>query len=96
VGAIIATLSDHDKRAPMLDPVSRRKIEAVPLCGPKTADYLEMIGIKSFEELAQADARDLKLRINAHLGRPHINEMGVRALANLIATAQQQQIRGKG
>lgn len=74
----------------MLDPECRRKIEAVPLCGPKTADYLEMIGITSFEQLADADARELRLRINAHLGRPHINEMGVRALANLIAAAKRQ------
>jgi predicted flap endonuclease-1-like 5' DNA nuclease len=74
----------------MLDPVSRRKIEAVPLCGPKTADYLELIGVTSFEELANADARELRLRINAYLGRPHINEMGVRALANLIAAAKRQ------
>jgi predicted RecB family nuclease len=80
----------------MLDPVSRRKIEAVPLCGPKTADYLEMIGIESFEELAQADPRELKLRINAHLGRPHINEMGVRALTNLVAAARRQRDKGKG
>ncbi len=74
----------------MLDPVSRRKIEAVPLCGPKTADYLEFIGITSFEELADGDPRDLRLRINAHLGRPHINAMGVRAFANLIAAARRQ------
>jgi hypothetical protein len=78
----------------MLDPESRRRIEAVPLCGPKTADYLEMIGITSFEELADADARELRLRINAHLGRPHINEMGVRALANLIAAAKRQKRAG--
>ena len=74
----------------MLDPRSRKKIEAIPLCGPKTADYLEMVGIQSFEELADADPRDLKLRVNAHLGRPHINEMGVRAFANLIAAARRQ------
>ena len=74
----------------MLNPAARKKIEAVPLCGPKTVDYLEMIGIKSFGELAHADARDLKLRINAELGRPHINEMRVRALENLIAAARRQ------
>lgn len=78
----------------MLDPKARKSIEAVRLCGPKTADYLEMIGIESFEELAHADSRDLKLRINAHLGRPHINEMGVRAFENLIAAARRQKARG--
>lgn len=79
-----------------MDPRSRRKIEAVYLCGPKTADYLEMVGVRTFEELADADARDLKLRINAHLGRPHINEMGVRALENLIAAARLEKRRRKG
>jgi hypothetical protein len=79
----------------MLGPRARRKIEAVPLCGPKTADYLEQIGIRTFKELAQADARELKLRINAHLGKPHINEMGVRALENLIAAAKREKGRGR-
>ena len=80
---------------PLVDRETKRKIEKVYLCGPKTADYLEMIGIKTFEELASADARDLKLRINARLGRPHINEMGVRALENLIAAAARQKSKGR-
>jgi predicted RecB family nuclease len=71
-----------------LTDIDRRRIEAVPLCGPKTADYLEMIGIKSFDELADANARELRACVNAHLGRPHINEMGVRAFKNAIAAAR--------
>lgn len=65
----------------------RARIEAVPLCGPRMADYLEMIGIASFDELADADAHELRIRVNPHLGRPHINAMGVRAFANAIAAA---------
>lgn len=70
-----------------LSPGDRAKIEAVHLCGPKTADYLEMIGIFTFAELANADAHELKVRINPYLGRLHINAMGVRAFENLIRAA---------
>lgn len=66
----------------------RRAMEAVALMGPRMVDYLEMVGVETFAELAFADAHELRLRINAHLGRPHINAMGVRALANLIESAR--------
>lgn len=67
----------------------RAKIEAVPLCGPRTADFLEMAGINSFDALADADAEDLRLAVNAALGRPLINRMGVRAFQNVIEAARQ-------
>ena len=76
-----------------LDPDSRRRIEAVPLCGPRTADHLDLIGIETFAELGDADPRDLRLRINAALGKPHINAMGVRALGNLVAAARHHRDR---
>lgn len=50
--------------------------------------YLERIGIESLADLANADARDLALRINVELGKRHINAMGVRALENLIQHAR--------
>ncbi len=71
----------------------RQRILAVPLCGPRTADYLEQIGYSRFADLASADARDLRLRINAWLGRPHINAMGVRAFDNLIEAARRASSR---
>ena len=89
--AVLLDESERFGRRPAVhqdDPDARRRIEAVPLCGPKTADYLELIGIETFAELAAADARDLRLRVNAALGRPHINAMGVRAFENLIAAAR--------
>lgn len=72
----------------------RSRIEAVPLCGTRTADFLEMIGIDSFDALADADAEDLRLAINAALGRPLINAMGLRALQNVIEAAKRAR-RGK-
>ena len=73
----------------------RAKIEAVYLCGPRTADFLEMIGIESFEALADADAHALRLAVNAHLGRPFINAMGVRAFQNVINAAMSERRRRK-
>lgn len=74
----------------MLSPADRKKIESVTSCGPKTADYLELIGIHSFSELAYADAVELQRRINLALGKPHINAAGVKAFENLIAAAQDE------
>jgi hypothetical protein len=66
----------------------RALIEAVPLCGPKTADYLALAGVTGFDDLADLDAATLRLAINAALGRPHINAMGVRAIQNAIDAAK--------
>jgi hypothetical protein len=66
----------------------REKIAAVPLCGPRMADYLALAGIDSFDALADADAEVLRLAVNAALGHPHINAMGVRAFRNAIAAAR--------
>jgi len=66
----------------------RAKIEVVPLCGPRIADFLEMIGICSFDALADADAAELRLAVNATLGRPLINAMGERAFQNAIDAAR--------
>jgi hypothetical protein len=66
----------------------RAAIEAVPLCGPRTVEYLELVGVVSFAELAKADAAQLRLAVNASLGRPHINAMGQRAFQNAIDAAR--------
>lgn len=65
----------------------RAKIEAVPLCGPRTAHFLDMVGIGSFDALADADASALRLAVNVALGRPLINAMGERAFQNAIDAA---------
>lgn len=71
----------------------RAKIEAVHMCGPRTADFLEMIGVKSFDALADADAQELRLAVNAYLGKPFINAMGVRAFQNAIDAAKNDRRR---
>jgi hypothetical protein len=78
----------HSSSMP-LPPAERKKIEAVHLCGPRTADFLDMIGIESFDALADTDAHELRLAVNAKLGRPFINMMGVRAFQNAINAAKQ-------
>lgn len=79
-----------------LPQTDRAKIEAVPLCGPRTADFLEMIGIQSFDALADADAAQLRLAVNATLGRPLINAMGVRAFQNAIDAARAARMASAG
>lgn len=76
-----------------MTPEDRKRIMDVPLCGPRAADFLEMIGITSFDALADADARELKIRVNLHLGRPFINAMGVRAFQNAIDGAKAARAR---
>ena len=76
-----------------LSKADRQRIVDVPLCGPRTADLLEMVGIDSFDALADADADDLRLAVNAQLGRPHINAMGVRAFRNAIEAARRERSR---
>ena len=71
-----------------LPPEDRSLIEAVPLCGPKMADYLALAGVVRFDDLADLDAATLRLAINAALGRPHINALGVRAIQNAIDAAR--------
>lgn len=44
--------------------------------------------IERLDGLKTADAQDLALRINATLGRRHINRTGIRALESLIAHAR--------
>jgi len=56
--------------------------------GPKMIDYLEAIGISNLSELKGADAGELAMRIDIHVGRRHINRQGVAALQNLIDLAE--------
>jgi hypothetical protein len=55
--------------------------------GPKMVAMLERIGVETLDELANADARELAMRIDIANGGRRLNAMGVRALENLIAHA---------
>lgn len=55
--------------------------------GPRMLDYLAEIGVERLEDLAGADPAELAMRIDVALGRPHMNRMGVAALANLVGLA---------
>ena len=66
----------------------KQKMRQAHSIGPTMITYLELIGIEWLADLADADANELAFRINAELGRRHINATGVRALENLIAHAR--------
>lgn len=73
-----------------LNEEERGKMLEAHSIGPVMVNYLERIGIESLADLANADARELALRINVELGKRHINATGVRALENLIEHARSQ------
>jgi nucleotidyltransferase/DNA polymerase involved in DNA repair len=54
----------------MIPPAERRKMLAVPLCGPRVISRLEAIGIRSLRELADRDPDELVFAVNVSAGRP--------------------------
>jgi hypothetical protein len=72
---------------PIEDSERQRMMRAKSI-GPRMIGYLEEIGIERLDELKTAEAEDLAFRINATLGRRHINRTGIHALENLIAYAK--------
>lgn len=72
---------------PIEDSERQRMMQAKSI-GPRMVGYLQEIGIERLDDLKTADAQDLALRINATLGRRHINRTGIRALESLIAHAR--------
>jgi len=67
----------------------RRKLLAVPLCGPRVVARLEAIGIAGLSDLADRDPEELVLAVNVAAGRPIWRRpMAHRAMENLIAAAR--------
>jgi hypothetical protein len=66
----------------------RALLLGVQNAGPKMVGFLELAGVSSLSELARADAALLRIRINAHLGHPHLNTMGQDVLSAMIAAAR--------
>ena len=74
----------------MIPPTERRKMLAVPLCGPRVISRLEAIGIRSLRELADRDPDELVLAVNLCAGRPIWRPpMAHRATENLVTAARE-------
>ena len=72
----------------MIPLVERRRMVAVPLCGPRVLARLEAIGVERLEDLAGRDAWDVLHEVNVAAGRPIWRPpMAVVALENLIEEA---------
>ena len=69
----------------------RRKMLEAHSIGPRMIAYLELIGIERLADLKEQDASDIGFRINALLGRNHINCQGLRALKSLIDLAERRE-----
>ena len=74
----------------MIDAKERQKMLRAHSIGPKMIAYLEEIGIERLADLKGADAGELAMRIDIALGRKHMNRLGIAALENLIALAEQE------
>jgi len=73
----------------MIPPPQRRKMLAVPLCGPRVISGLEAIGIQSLRELADRDP-ETRLRSNRSAGRPIWRPpVAHRAMENLVTAARE-------
>jgi hypothetical protein len=73
----------------MISPSEREKMLRAHSIGPRMIAYLEEIGIERLSQLKGADAETVAMRIDIALGRKHMNRLGVEALRNLIALAEQ-------
>ena len=73
-----------------MDEAEKRKMLRAYSIGPRMIAYLEEIGIERLADLKGADPHQLAMRIDIALGRRHMNRLGVEALANLIALANDE------
>jgi hypothetical protein len=74
----------------VIEPAERDRMLRAHSIGPTMLFYLEEIGIERLAELKGADPHELAMRIDIALGRKHINSLGIAALRNLIALAEQE------
>jgi hypothetical protein len=75
----------------MITELERRRMLAVPLCGPRVVRRLESIGVRKLSDLRGRDPHDVMHEINIEAGwkiwRP---PTAIIALENLIGAAQRQ------
>jgi hypothetical protein len=75
----------------MITESERRRMLAVPLCGPRVVQRLESIGITKLSDLQGRDAHDLMHEINIEAGRKIWRPpTAIIALENLIGAARRQ------
>jgi len=78
-------------RRHVIDVAERANMQSVPLCGSRVVARLESIGICRLSDLRGQDPFDLMVRVNLAAGNPIWRApTATRALANLIAAAEQQ------
>ena len=72
----------------MIAAEERKKMRAVPLCGPRVVARLESIGVERLADLRDRDPYDLMQEVNIEAGRPIWRPpMATRALENLVRAA---------
>ncbi|MCT7377462.1 helix-hairpin-helix domain-containing protein [Chelativorans salis] len=74
----------------MIEESERRRMLRAHSIGPKMVAYLEAIGIERLSDLAGADPEMIAMRIDIALCRKHMNRLGVEAIRNLIALAEEE------
>ena len=72
----------------MIGDEERRKMLRAHSIGPRMLVYFEMIGMERLDDFADAEAEEVAARIDAAIGRKHMNRLGVDAIRNLIALAK--------
>ena len=72
----------------MIGEAERKRMRAVPLCGPRVVARLESIGVERLADLRGRDPYDLMQEVNIEAGRPIWRPpMAIRALENLVTAA---------
>ena len=75
----------------MIAAEERKKMRAVPLCGPRVVARLESIGVERLADLRDRDPYDLMQEVNIEAGRPIWRPpMATRALKNLVKAAEDE------
>lgn len=70
--------------------IEQQKILSVFSNGEKMLNYYKAIGMKNLSDFAGADAGEIAMRIDIHLGGKHINSLGVHAIQNVIDRAERE------
>lgn len=73
----------------MLSAVEKSKILKAHSIGPKMVSWIEQAGYTKLLDFAGGDAHEIALRIEIETGNKRLNKLGIAALENLIAYANQ-------